>query len=78
MVLYKAVLKKWHKGTGGGSGLATEFEEWIDAKLEKYNIDLENYDHTDVVTRPAVLINGYCKKRIPYLTVIHLWGKCSD
>ena len=61
MVLYKAVLKVWHKGTSGGSSLATDFEGWSDAKLEKLNIELDNYDHTNVVTRPDVLINGYCK-----------------
>ena len=47
-------------------------------KLEKFNIDLENYDHTDVAARPAILINGYCKNRVPYLTTIHLWDKLSD
>ena len=78
MVNYKAVLKEWHKGTGGGSGLATEFEGWSDAKLQRYDIDIDNYDHTDVSSRPAVLINGYCKQRIPYLTAIHLWDKSSD
>ena len=46
--------------------------------MEKFNIDLDNYDHTNVITRPVVLINRNCKQRIPYLTVIHLWGKCSD
>ena len=46
--------------------------------MEKFNIDLETYDHTDVASRPAVLINGYCKNRVPYLTTIHLWDKASD
>ena len=27
---YKAALNEWHKGTGGGSGLETEFEQWGD------------------------------------------------
>ena len=58
--------------------MATEFEGWSDAKLERYDIDIDNYDHTDVSSRPAVLINGYCKQRIPYLTAIHLWDKSSD
>ena len=78
MVLYKGVLKDWFKGTGGGSGLCTEFEGWNDEKLERFDVDLDTYDHTDIASRPAVLINGYCKQRIPYLTAIHLWDKVSD
>ena len=78
MVNYKAVLKEYHKGTGGSSGIATEFEGWSDAKLEWYDINLDKYDHTDVSSRPAVLINRYYKQRIPYLTTIHLWDKSSD
>lgn len=78
MVLYKGVLKDWFKGTGGGSGLCTEFEGWNDEKLERFDVDLDTYDHTDIASRPAVLINGYCKQRIPYLTTIHLWDKVSD
>ena len=61
MVLYKGVLKDWFKGTGGGSGLCTEFEGWNDEKLERFDVDLDTYDHTDIASRPTVLINGYCK-----------------
>ena len=35
MVLYKAVIKEWYKGTGGGSGLNIDFEGWSDTELEK-------------------------------------------
>ena len=75
MVIYKVVLKDWHKGTGGGPGLITEFEGWSDAKLERYGVDLDIYNHTDVSKRPAILINKYCKQRTPYITMVHLWDK---
>ena len=70
---YKAALNEWHKGTGGGSGLETEFEQWGDEKFEKYGIDHDDYDHTDVGSRPLVLFNLYSKCKEPYLTVIRLW-----
>ena len=70
---YKAALNEWHKGTGGGSGLETEFEKWADDKFEKYGIDHDNYDHTNVESRPLVLFNLYSKSKEPYLTVIRLW-----
>ena len=69
---YKAALNEWHKGTGGGSGLETEFEQWRDGKIEKYGIDHDDYDHTDVDSRPLVLFNLYSKSKEPYLTVIRL------
>ena len=75
MVLYKTVLKKWHKGTCGRSGLTKEFEGWSDAKLEKYSVDLNSYDHRDISTRSTVLIHGYRKNRTPFLTLIYLWDK---
>ena len=61
MVSYKAVLKDWYKGTSGGSGVSTEFEGWSNAKLEKYGVDLDIYDHTNAGSRPAILIKNYCK-----------------
>ena len=33
---------------------------------------------TNVETRPAVIIAGYCKHRTPHLTIIHLWDKQGD
>ena len=64
MVLYKAVLKNWFKGTGGGSGDRALFEGWDDARLSRYNIDMDTYDHTDVSSRPAILIDSYSKQNI--------------
>ena len=75
MVSYKVVSKNCHKGTGDSLGLSIEFEGWSDAQIEKYGIDLDAYDHTDVVNRSAVLIKNYWKQRTPYLTIIHLWDK---
>ena len=67
----------WHKGTGGGSGLDTMFESWSSEKKDKFDIDLAVYDHTDVSNRPAILMDGYTKKK-PYLTVIYMWDKVHD
>ena len=78
MVLYKAVLKNWFKGTGGGSGDRALFEGWDDARLSRYNIDMDTYDHTDVSSRPAILIDSYSKQKYPFLTIIHLWDKDAD
>ena len=61
MVLYKAVLKDWHKRNCGGLSLSTEFEDWSDAKIEIYGIYLDVYDYTDMVNRLAVLTKNYCK-----------------
>ena len=71
MVQYKACLKEWHKGTGGGSGLAIEFESWDKCKFEKY-------DHTNISSRPPILMNLYAKQKQPYVTLIHLCDKKSD
>ena len=62
-MLYKAALNEWHKGTGGGSGQETEFERWDEDKFDKYGIDVEDYDHTDVEARPLVLFNLYSKNK---------------
>ena len=78
MTEYKAVFNKWFKGTGGGSGLAVHLETWSDAKLQKYNIDLDDYDHTDVSNRPAILFDKYHNdSHKPYLTIIHLWDAAT-
>ena len=58
LVEYKAILKQWYLGTGGGSGRATMFEDWSSEKLNKYDIDPSVYDHTDIKNRPAVLIDS--------------------
>ena len=63
MTEYKAVLKLWYKGTGGGSGDTSIFEDWTKEKLDKYDIDPNLYDHTIVNKRPLILMDGYAKKR---------------
>ena len=77
-VSYKAALKDWHKGPGGGPGIDAAFQSWGDDKLEKYDVDLETYDHTDVASRPIVFFQNYSKNKIPFLTVIRMWDKVSD
>ena len=58
---YKDVLKDWFKGKGGGSGLVTEVESWDSEKFKKYEITTDTYDHTDIMSRPPVLMNLYAK-----------------
>ena len=69
----KDVLVNWFKGTGGGSGIAKEFDTWDESKLEKYSIDPDEYDLTDVTSRILVLMNLYSNNRQAYITGIHLW-----
>ena len=71
---------EWNKGTGGGSGLETEFERWADDKdkFDKYGINIDEYDHTDIDNRPIILFNLYSKNKEPYLTVIRLWDNTID
>ena len=67
---YKAMLYKWYKGTGGGSGDKTMFQDWSEEKLDRYDVIAEDYDHSNINDRPSVLIDNYSKKK--YLTVIFL------
>ena len=69
---------KWFLGTGGGDGRTNMFENWDEAKYEKYGLDMDTYDHHDVSKRPTVLINLYHKHRYPYLTMIHLWDEVKS
>ena len=69
---------KWYSGTGGGDGRSTFFESWDEAKLNKYSIDPNNYDHTNVSKRPSILIDSYHSNRTPYLTMIFLWDEMVD
>ena len=69
---------KWFLGTGGGDGCTSMFENWDEAKYEKYGVDMDTYDHHDVSKRPTVLINLYHKHRYPYLTMIHLWDEVKS
>ena len=75
---YKDVLVQWFKGTGGGAGVPKEFESWDDEKYNKYNVDPDNYDHTNIASRPPILMNLYTTNRVPYITIIHLWDHLSD
>ena len=54
------------------------FEGWSDSKLEHFDINPDTYDHTDVKSRPAVLIENYSKQKVPFLTIIHMWDQLSD
>ena len=74
---YKAMLHLWFQGTGGGSGNTTMFETWTEEKLNKYDIDPAVYDHTNIESRPAILIDGYAKHK-KYLTMIFLWDEGKD
>ena len=56
---YTALLHQWHKGNAGGLGLNIYFETWSDEKLNRYNIYLDDYDHTNVASRLALLIENY-------------------
>ena len=58
--------------------MATELETWDTSKKDKYEIDLESYDHTIISSRPAILMNLYTSNRIPYIKVIHLWDHLCD
>ena len=69
------MLKNWHKGTGGGPGLDIYFQSWSSDKLNKYDIDLNEYDHTLVANRPTIVFDNYVtdESKKLYLTIIHLW-----
>ena len=75
---YKNSLKEWFKGTGGGPGIDAAFQTWGDEKLQRYDVDIDTYDHTDVVAQPIVLFDNYNSHKIPYLTVIRMWDKVYD
>lgn len=79
MTEYKGLLHLWHKGTGGGPGLDMYFESWSEDKRNKYDVDLETYDHSIISKRPAICIENYNQDVIkkPYLTIIHMWDEMS-
>ena len=58
MSQYKSMITKWFMGIGGGDGRLTFFENWDEAKFEKYEIDPEEYDHTNIADRPSILIDN--------------------
>ena len=71
---YKEILNQWNKGTGGGPGLLDKFELWGNEKCNKYDIDPSLYGHTDISSRPAILMDGYATRK-PYLTCIFMWDE---
>ena len=64
-VLYKACLKDWFKGTGGGPGIDKAFESWNDEMRSKYDYNPDTYDHTDVASRPILNISRIHKEYGP-------------
>ena len=54
------------------------FENWDAVKLVKYDVDPDEYDHTDMASRPSILINNYHNHKTPYLTMIYLWDEKVD
>ena len=78
MTQFRNMITKWFLGTGGGDGRSTLFENWDAVKLEKYDIDPDEYDHTNMASRPSILINKYHTHKTPYLTMIYLWDEKVD
>ena len=54
------------------------FEGWLVVKKDKYGLDSETYDHTDITHHPPILIQCYNKYRAPFITILHLWDVKSD
>ena len=50
----------------------------IKINMELYGVDLDTYDHHDILNRPSILINNYHKHMYPYLTLIHLWDETKS
>ena len=46
-------------------------------KINKYDVDPAIYDHSDIKSRPSILIDNYAKKK-KYLTMIFLWDELKD
>ena len=53
------------------------FETWSQEKLDKYETDPTIYDHSEVSSRPSILMDGYSRKK-KYLTVIFMWDEIVD
>ena len=63
---------------GGGDARSTLFEYWDEEKLNKYDIDLDDYDHTNMAERLSILIDNHHNHKNPYLTMIYLWDEKVD
>ena len=59
------------QGAGGGSGDTPLSEGQDGEKLEKYNIDVDNYNHTNLEIHLAILIYAYYKKLLYVNTMTH-------
>ena len=55
---YRAVLRNCYKGTDGGSGDLNTFEDWLEEKFNKYNINTEVYNHTNISKRPPITMEN--------------------
>ena len=53
------------------------FETWSSEKLDKYDIDLTIYNHSEVSSRPSILMDGYSREK-KYLRVIFMWDEIVD
>ena len=71
------MLNLWLSGTGGDFSELSMFETWSQEKLDRWDINLRVYDHTNVEIRPSILIDEYAKHK-KYLTMIFLWNKKKD
>ena len=69
---YRILLNNWFKGTGGGSGLETMFESWSDEQFEKFGINRDEYDHTNIATRNPIFASLYDDNNSPFLTFIFM------
>ena len=72
MTKFRNMILKWFLGIGGRNGRSTLFKHWNAAKLEKYDVDSEKYDLTNMTERPSILIENDQNHRTPYLTMIYL------
>ena len=72
MAEYYSMITKLFLGTGGGDVWSKYFENWNAEKFDKYNIDPDDYDHTNMAERPSILINNYRNIKNSYLTMIYL------
>ena len=75
----RTILKQCHMSTSGGPGLSTYLESWLLEKLDTYLINLDDYDHTKVSHRQAILSDKYDSgsNKKAYLIIIHLWDDIS-
>ena len=71
MIQFRGMITKWFLWTGGGDGRSALFKHWDEAKLDKYDINPDEYDHTNMAERPIILIDNYHNHNNLYLTIIY-------